>query len=100
MVVGSCFAMRPRKIRERYLFFHDEWPVQDERILINHHIAHSLARLGFCCAVLGLCCCCNIYSYLFSLLYGVGILRLPMSYLGSLVVGSKLQGRRRRIKPS
>ena len=30
--------MRPRKIRERYLFFRDEWPFQDERILINHHI--------------------------------------------------------------
>ena len=38
MVVGPCFAMRPRKIRERYLFFRDEWPFQDERILINHHI--------------------------------------------------------------
>ena len=32
--------MRPRKIRERYLFFRDEWPFQDERILINHHICH------------------------------------------------------------
>ena len=30
--------MRPRKIRERYLFFREEWPFQDERILINHHI--------------------------------------------------------------
>ena len=38
MVVGPCFAMRPRKIRERYLFFRDEWPFQDERILINHRI--------------------------------------------------------------
>ena len=37
MVVGPCFAMRPRKIRERYLFFREEWPFQDERILINHH---------------------------------------------------------------
>ena len=39
MVVGPCFAMRPRKIRERYLFFRDEWPFQDERILINHHMS-------------------------------------------------------------
>ena len=36
--------MRPRKIRERYLFFRDEWPFQDERILINHHIYIYMAE--------------------------------------------------------
>ena len=38
--------MRPRKIRERCLFVREEWPFQDERILINHHIAKKSALRG------------------------------------------------------
>ena len=49
MVVGRCFAMRPRKIRERYLFCREEWPFQDERILINHHMFDQVSsRIHVC----------------------------------------------------
>ena len=45
MVVGPCFSIRPRKIRERYIsFFREEWPFQDERTLINRHIAQKQKR--------------------------------------------------------
>ena len=48
VVLGPCFAMRPRKIHE--IFFPEGLPFQHERILINHPLyIRKNYQIKVCC---------------------------------------------------
>ena len=54
VVLGPCFAMRPRKIHE--IFFPEGLPFQHERILINHPLyIRKNYQIKVCCEYKKIC---------------------------------------------